>query len=102
MSPDVSPTHRCQHGPCRPGTDGVRREREHGEELGAAARKVGGGHGFGREVRGHTLEPHWFLSSVYLQSPGLDRMAAVLLAQVTPRKWLSFLRTGSLTELPLT
>lgn len=41
VSPDLSPAHRCQHGPRRPRADGVCWEREHGEELGAAQRKVG-------------------------------------------------------------
>lgn len=41
MSPDLGPAHRRQHGPGRQRADGVRGEREHGEELGAAERKVG-------------------------------------------------------------
>lgn len=41
VSPHFSQAHRRQHGPSRPRADGVRREREHGEELGAAQGKVG-------------------------------------------------------------
>lgn len=40
VSPDLSPAHRRQHGPSRTRADGVCWEREHGEELGAAQRKV--------------------------------------------------------------
>lgn len=40
VPPDLCQAHRRQHGPCRPRAHGVRRKREHGEELRAAQRKV--------------------------------------------------------------
>lgn len=40
VSPDLCQAHRRQHGPRRPRAHGVCGKREHGEELGAAQRKV--------------------------------------------------------------